>query len=197
MPPLPRGEESILVVDDNDGMRATAARNLAALGYRVRLAADGPSALAILQAKEHFDLLFTDVVMPNGLSGYQLAEAARALQPGLPVLFTTGFAAEDDGEAAVMDPDAPTQAVSPPRTRRARARDAGCRGTAPAGAERFQSVPVLPKPPPPRAVSSRLGTSCQRARTTGASTAWAMRVPRSTVNGASPAFSTMTWSSPR
>lgn len=106
MPPLPRGEESILVVDDNDGMRATAARNLAALGYQVRLAADGPSALALLQANEHFDLLFTDVVMPNGLSGYQLAEAARALQPGLSVLFTTGFAAEDDGETAVMDPDA-------------------------------------------------------------------------------------------
>ncbi len=106
MPPLPRGDEAILVVDDNDGMRATAARNLAALGYRVRLAADGPAALAILRAEEHFDLLFTDVVMPNGLSGYQLAEAARALQPGLPVLFTTGFAAEDDGETGVMDPDA-------------------------------------------------------------------------------------------
>jgi CheY-like chemotaxis protein len=106
MPPLPRGNESILVVDDNDGMRATAARNLAALGYRVRLAADGPAALAILRADEHFDLLFTDVVMPNGLSGYQLADAARALQPDLPVLFTTGFAAEDDGETGVMDPDA-------------------------------------------------------------------------------------------
>jgi PAS domain S-box-containing protein len=106
MPPLPRGNESILVVDDNDSMRATAARNLAALGYRVRLASDGPVALAILRAEEQFDLLFTDVVMPNGLSGYQLAEAAHELQPGLPVLFTTGFASEDDGEAGVMDPDA-------------------------------------------------------------------------------------------
>jgi PAS domain S-box-containing protein len=106
MQPLPRGTETILVVDDNDSMRATAARNLAALGYRVRLAVDGPAALAILHAGEHIGLLFTDVVMPNGLSGYQLAEAAQALQPGLSVLFTTGFAAEDDADSGVMDPDA-------------------------------------------------------------------------------------------
>ncbi|HUB48804.1 MAG TPA: CHASE3 domain-containing protein [Acetobacteraceae bacterium] len=102
-PPLPRGKESILVVDDNDAMRTTAARNLAALGYHVRLASDGPSALAILQAGERFDLLFTDMVMPHGLSGYQLAEAARLLQPDLQVLFTTGFAPEDDTETGVME----------------------------------------------------------------------------------------------
>jgi CheY-like chemotaxis protein len=106
MPPLPRGSEAILVVDDNDSMRATAARNLAALGYRVRLAADGPAALAVLRAGERFGLLFTDLVMPNGLSGYQLADAAHALQPGLPVLFTTGFAPDDDGGSGVMDANA-------------------------------------------------------------------------------------------
>lgn len=102
-PPLPRGKEWILVVDDNDAMRTTAARNLAALGYQVRLAVDGPAALAILQGGEHFDLLFTDLVMPNGLSGYLLADAARALQPDLAVLFTTGFAPEDDAENGVME----------------------------------------------------------------------------------------------
>ena len=102
-PALPRGKESILVVDDNDAMRTTAARNLAALGYRVRLASDGPGALEILQTGEHFDLLFTDMVMPNGLSGWQLAEAARSVQPDLRVLFTTGFAPEDDTETGVMD----------------------------------------------------------------------------------------------
>ncbi len=104
--PLPRGSEAILVVDDNEAMRATAAHNLAALGYRVRLAADGPAALAILRAGERFDLLFTDVVMPNGLSGYQLAEAAQALQPSLPVLFTTGFAPNEEGETGVRDANA-------------------------------------------------------------------------------------------
>jgi PAS domain S-box-containing protein len=105
-PPLPRGHEAILVVDDNATMRATAARNLTALGYRVRLAGDGPGALAILRAGERFDLLFTDLVMPNGLSGYQLADAAQALQPDLPVLFTTGFAPEDDHDTGVMDANA-------------------------------------------------------------------------------------------
>jgi DNA-binding response OmpR family regulator len=48
-------------------------------------------------------LLFTDMVMPNGLSGYQLAEAARSLQSDLQVLFTTGFAPEDDAETGVME----------------------------------------------------------------------------------------------
>ena len=69
----------------------------------MRLAADGPGALAILQSGERFDLLFTDMVMPNGLTGYQLANAAKALQPDLAVLFTTGFAGEDDGGSTVMD----------------------------------------------------------------------------------------------
>jgi CheY-like chemotaxis protein len=72
----------------------------------MRLAPDGPAPLAILLARERFGLLFTDLVMPNGLSSYQLAEAAHALQPGLPVLFTTGFAPEDDGDAGVMHPTA-------------------------------------------------------------------------------------------
>jgi len=101
--PLPRGNEAILVVHDNDAVRATAAHNLAALGYRLQLAADGPSALAIMRAGARFDLLFTDVVMPNGLSGYQLAEAARALQPGLAVLLTTGFDSGDDGAIRVVN----------------------------------------------------------------------------------------------
>ena len=105
-PPLPGGGEAILVVDDNDSMRMTAARNLTALGYRVRLAADGPAALTILQAGERCDLLFTDLVMPNGLSGYDLAEAARAFRPGLPVLFTTGFAPEESGDTDAAEPNA-------------------------------------------------------------------------------------------
>jgi hypothetical protein len=58
-------------------------------------------------------------------------------------------------------------------------------------------VPVLPKPPLPRGVSSRSVTSCQRPRITGARIAWAMRAPRSMVNAASPAFSNITCSSPR
>ena len=100
---LPRGDEAILVVDDNDAMRTAAVRTVSELGYQVQSAVDGPSALAILQGGERFDLLLTDVVMPNGLNGYQLADAARALQPGLPVLFTTGYASDESDVASLND----------------------------------------------------------------------------------------------
>ena len=55
-------------------------------------AADGPSALRLLQTKTPVDLLFTDVVLPGGLTGAQVAAQARELRPGLKVLFTTGYA---------------------------------------------------------------------------------------------------------
>jgi PAS domain S-box-containing protein len=91
---LPRGSETILVVDDNPQMLAVTARSLTALGYTVRVAANGPAALRCLRAGERFDLLFTDVIMPAGMNGYQLAEAARQACPGIAVLFTTGYAHE-------------------------------------------------------------------------------------------------------
>jgi signal transduction histidine kinase len=88
------GREAILLVDDNQTLMAVARRHLAALGYNVVSATSGPSALTILESGEAVDLLFTDVVMPEGMSGRKLAEAARSLRPGLKVLFTTGYAAE-------------------------------------------------------------------------------------------------------
>lgn len=90
----PGGSEAILLVDDNQTLMAVARRHLAALGYKVICAASGPEALTILESGEAVDLLFTDIVMPEGMSGYQLAEAARHLRPGLRVLFTSGYAAE-------------------------------------------------------------------------------------------------------
>ena len=87
----PCGSESILLVDDNQAMRAVAQRHLAALGYRVTSAESGPAALAALHAGQSFDLLFTDIVMPEGMSGYDLAEIATRQWPGLKVLFTTGY----------------------------------------------------------------------------------------------------------
>jgi two-component system CheB/CheR fusion protein len=92
--PDPGGSETILLVDDNPTLRDVTQRHLVALGYRVSTAASGPAALAILQSGETFDLLLTDVVMPEGLSGYDLAEAAQHVQPGLKLLFTTGYARE-------------------------------------------------------------------------------------------------------
>ena len=90
--PLPRGHETILLVDDSDEMRVIAGRHLDSLGYRVTEAANGPAALAILRGGQTFDLLFTDIIMPNGMTGYQLAAMARQLRPRLKVLFATGYA---------------------------------------------------------------------------------------------------------
>jgi PAS domain S-box-containing protein len=91
----PRGSDSrgrrILLVEDNPMVREFACGQLRALGHEVREAANGREALALLEGGEHFDLLFTDVVMPGGMSGSDLAEAARGLRPGLPVLFTSGY----------------------------------------------------------------------------------------------------------
>jgi PAS domain S-box-containing protein len=91
-PSLPHGDESILLVDDNPELRAVGRRHLVSLGYRVTEAESGPAALALLRGQDHYDLLFTDVAMPHGMTGYQLAASARQLLPGLKVLFTTGYA---------------------------------------------------------------------------------------------------------
>jgi PAS domain S-box-containing protein len=88
---VPRGHESVLLVEDNANVRKTAAWLLMDLGYSVRAAASGPAAITILQSGEEFDLLFTDIVMPEGMSGYELAEAARSLRPSMRVLYTTGY----------------------------------------------------------------------------------------------------------
>jgi PAS domain S-box-containing protein len=85
------GNASILLVEDNDAVRNVAFTVLESLGYRVRQAADGRAALAMLEAPGEFDLLFTDLVMPNGIGGQELWRRARILRPGLKALFTTGY----------------------------------------------------------------------------------------------------------
>jgi PAS domain S-box-containing protein len=89
---LPRGSERILAVEDNALVRDMVVMQLEHLGYRVVSAANGPEALEVLRRDSGFDLLFTDVVMPGGLDGRQLADEARKLVPGLRVIFTSGFA---------------------------------------------------------------------------------------------------------
>ena len=84
------GAETILVVEDDDALRAYAADTLTELGYRVLSAASANAALQILDTGEKLDLLFTDVVMPGG-NGRQLADEAVRRRPGLKVLFTTGY----------------------------------------------------------------------------------------------------------
>jgi PAS domain S-box-containing protein len=89
---LPTGHETILVVDDSPEMRHVAERHLRFLGYSVLTAENGPAALALLRGGTPVDLLFTDIAMPLGLNGFQLAEAACQMRPGLKVVFTTGYA---------------------------------------------------------------------------------------------------------
>ncbi len=85
------GDDKILLVEDDDMVRSHVERQLLGLGYRVVSAANGPEALEVLRRIEDFDLLFTDVVMPGGMNGQQLAAEARRLHPGLPVLFSSGY----------------------------------------------------------------------------------------------------------
>ncbi|MDZ7767920.1 MAG: ATP-binding protein [Woeseiaceae bacterium] len=90
--PLVGGSETILLVEDDDLVRQFAVQQLRQVGYTVLDAPHGPAALAIMQSHdEPIDLLFTDVIMPGGMSGRVLADEARLLQPDLKVLFSSGY----------------------------------------------------------------------------------------------------------
>jgi two-component system, cell cycle sensor histidine kinase and response regulator CckA len=96
--------EVVLAVDDNAEVRATAVHHLRALGYNVLEAASAQSALEILNTGEKIDLLFTDIVMPGGVNGKELATRARRLRPGLKVLFTSGFPGNSLSNGGELDP---------------------------------------------------------------------------------------------
>jgi CheY-like chemotaxis protein len=81
-----------LVVDDEPGVRMLVAEVLEELGYSSIEASDGVSGLKVLRSDVRVDLLITDVGLPGGLNGRQMAEAARATRPDLKVLFITGYA---------------------------------------------------------------------------------------------------------
>lgn len=87
----PTGTERILLVEDNDAVRSIARELLTSLEYDVIEAGSGPRALELLRAEERFDLLFTDMVMPGGLTGIELAEEMRRSKPELKVLYTSGY----------------------------------------------------------------------------------------------------------
>jgi signal transduction histidine kinase/CheY-like chemotaxis protein len=83
--------EAILVVEDNAGVRQYAAQILSELGYSVYEASTAAAALALIRSKHRIDLLFTDVVLPGGTNGRELADRVRERAPAMPVLFTTGY----------------------------------------------------------------------------------------------------------
>jgi PAS domain S-box-containing protein len=86
-----RGSETVLVVEDDHGVRDFAVSVLRELGYRVLEAPSGDLALGVIEATGGVDLLFTDVVMPGALNGADLARAALERRPELRVLFTSGY----------------------------------------------------------------------------------------------------------
>ena len=84
--------ETVLVVDDEAVVRMLVTETLNDLGYHPLEAADAKGALKILQSNARIDLLITDVGLPGGMNGRQLADAARTTRPALNVLFITGYA---------------------------------------------------------------------------------------------------------
>jgi PAS domain S-box-containing protein len=92
--PLLRGNEKVLVVEDDPFVRAYAVDCLLDLGYAVVAAEDGHSALERLQEDADIKVLFTDIVMPGGLSGFDLADKCTAMRSDIKLLFTSGYALE-------------------------------------------------------------------------------------------------------
>lgn len=88
---LPGGNETILLVEDDPLVRAHTEKQLIALGYRVHTANQGQAALDLIEKELRPDLLFTDVVMPDGMNGQQLADEVHKRLPDLKVLFTSGY----------------------------------------------------------------------------------------------------------
>jgi two-component system NtrC family sensor kinase len=89
--PVARGSETILLVEDDEEVRKFAAEVLRQQGYTVHAASDGASALSLLETEPDIGLLFTDVVLPGGMNGRQLADEARRRKPALKVLYATGY----------------------------------------------------------------------------------------------------------
>ena len=99
------GTATILVVEDDLDVREMIAGALPLLGYRISVAANGPEALAVLRRDKTVDLLFSDVVMPERMSGIELARTARRLRPGLRVLLSSGHV--DDKQSDVIRAEFP------------------------------------------------------------------------------------------
>jgi PAS domain S-box-containing protein len=91
---MPHGSEVILVVDDNRGVRSVTVNQLSDLGYITLEAENARGALDILEHHAEIALLFSDVIMPGGMSGYDLAREAQRRRPGLKVLLTSGYASQ-------------------------------------------------------------------------------------------------------
>jgi CheY-like chemotaxis protein len=102
--PVTGGTETILVVEDDPNVRATAVDMLTQLGYQVLKAVDAQSALSVLESGVHVDLLFSDVVMPGPMRSVELARRAKEMLPALEVLFTSGYTENAIVHGGRLDP---------------------------------------------------------------------------------------------
>jgi PAS domain S-box-containing protein len=91
---IPEGSEQILVVEDNEDILEVTSAMLTTFGYRVLCARNGAEAIQMLKSGQEFELLFSDVVMPNGMNGIELAREARRLSKGIKILLTSGYAGD-------------------------------------------------------------------------------------------------------
>jgi PAS domain S-box-containing protein len=98
-----RREETVLVLEDEAGVRQTVVALLTGLGYRVLEAASGGEALTIIRGPDPVDLLLSDIVLPGGLSGPEVGRQARSLRPGLRILYTSGYFASADEIVEKLD----------------------------------------------------------------------------------------------
>ncbi|GGG23350.1 hypothetical protein GCM10010924_61110 [Rhizobium wenxiniae] len=118
--PVEGGPETILVTEDDEGVRATVVEMLQELGYRVLKAPDASAALTILESGMPIDMLFTDVVMPGPLKSAELARKAKERLPSIAVLFTSAYTENSIVHGGRLDPG--VQLLSKPYTREALAR---------------------------------------------------------------------------
>jgi len=118
--PVEGGPETILVAEDDEGVRATVVEMLQELGYRVLKAPDAGAALTILESGIPIDMLFTDVVMPGPLKSAELARKAKERLPHIAILFTSGYTENSIVHGGRLDPG--VQLLSKPYTREALAR---------------------------------------------------------------------------
>lgn len=99
--PVDEARASILMVEDNAEVRVMGATLLEDAGFEVHQAVDADEALSMVMEGLGFDLLFTDIVMPGAMDGLALAAEVRRLQPGVPVLLTTGWGDRADDRAGL------------------------------------------------------------------------------------------------
>jgi PAS domain S-box-containing protein len=98
------GNETILVVEDDEMVRTSVIRQLEGLGYRTLAASNGAQALALVDQGAQFDLLFTDIVMPGGINGAELGREVARRRPAVKTLYTSGYSEDGIVHQGRLDP---------------------------------------------------------------------------------------------